>query len=240
MLKGSDYLWAAYRRWLDEDPEGLTPAGQCRLTRETLARRLRSDRGGSLPAPELRLSQARSYGRDLEELGWTPARIVAEANATSRPLAGLLSRLDRVGGYKEDPLRKKAVLLALILRQRPEGLLRVEAGEEVPPVVDYHVQRGCLRMGLVRIDDADLAARLAARRLLEAGDEEAVRQACFEAMIRLRKVSGRSMGAVDWFFFQSRQRCPEMSEPECRQCEVDAACRHLTELFQPVRRTAFY
>ncbi|MEM7356825.1 MAG: carbohydrate kinase family protein, partial [Acidobacteriota bacterium] len=38
-LKGSDYLWAAYCHWLDEDPTGLAPVGQSRLDAETLERR---------------------------------------------------------------------------------------------------------------------------------------------------------------------------------------------------------
>ncbi len=238
-LKGSDFLWAAYRRWLDEDARGLTPKDQRRLSSETLEHRLRADAGEPLPALALRLEQATSYGRDLEDLGWSPAGIVAEANAESRPLAAFLDLLDQVGGYKEDPLRKKSALLALILRQRPEGFLRA-AGEDVPPVVDYHVQRGCLRIGLVRVDDDALRRRLIDRELLGAEDEWAIRVACFEAMAALQQTSGRSMGAVDWFFFQNRRRCPEMTEPECRRCEVDAVCSHHTSLFQPVRRTTFY
>ncbi len=239
-LKGSDYLWAAFRRWLDDDPRGLTPRGQSRLDGADLARRLRSDDGAGLPALELRLAQARAYGADLETLGWTPAGIVERANAEPRPLAPFLDRLDRVGGYKEDPLRKKSVLLALILRQRPEGFLRAAAGETVPPVVDYHVQRGCLRMGLVRVEDPDLERRLIDRRLLGGEDEWAVRRACAAAMAAVQQASGRSMGAVDWFFFQNRRRCPETSEPECPSCPVEKVCAHRTTLFQPVRRTTFY
>ena len=237
--KGSDFLWAAFRRWLDDDPEGLTPRRQGRLCGDELAQRLRADDGTRMPALEARLEQARSYGRDLGELGSSPDRIVAEANAAPRPLAAFLDRLDRIGGYKEDPLRKKSVLLALILRQRPEGFLRSGDDELVPPVVDYHVQRGCLRMGLVRVDEA-LRRRLIRRQLLGGEEEWAVRGACFEAMARLQEASGRSMGAVDWFFFQNRRRCPEMTEPECRRCPVDAVCGHDLDLFQPVRRTTFY
>jgi hypothetical protein len=52
--------------------------------------------------------------------------------------------------------------------------------------------------------------------------------------------SGKNMGAVDWFFFQARKRCPEMSEPRCELCAVDPACAHRKDLFQPVRRTSYY
>jgi hypothetical protein len=45
---------------------------------------------------------------------------------------------------------------------------------------------------------------------------------------------------VDWFFFNSRRRCPEMTEPICEHCQVDPICAHRKELFQPVIRTTFY
>ncbi len=239
-LKGSDFLWAAAARWLREEPAGLLPAAQAALDADTLAFRLRADDGDALPALDLHLQQAQAYGRDLVALDRSPAEIVKRANADPRPLANFLSQLDRIGGYKEDPLRKKSALLALILRQRPEGFLRFGGTEEVPPVVDYHVQRGCLRMGLVTIEDPDLRRRLADREVLQSSQEAAVRTACFRAMAALQPASGRSMGAVDWFFFQNRHRCPEMTEPECARCPVDGLCGHHTDLFQPVLRSTFY
>ena len=239
-LKGSDYLWAAYRAWLDEDSAGLTPEGQDRLTASELDARCRSDSGQTLPASRLRWEQARSYGHDLLTLGLRPAEIVSRANADPQPLRRLLAQLDLVGGYKEDPLRKKSVLLALILRQRPEGFLRVEAAEAVPPVVDYHIQRSCLRTGLVAVDDPQLRRLLSAREVLGSEQERQIRQACYDAVVAVQRASGCSMGAVDWFFFQARRRCPEMSDPECAACALDPACAHEKALFQPVLRTTFY
>lgn len=240
-LKGSDYLWAAYRRWMEADPAGLAPAGQERLEPDAFLARLRSDAGADpLPAAELHLEQARAYGRDMGALGWTPAAIVDGANAAPLPLGAFLERLDHVGGYKEDPLRKKSALLATILRQRPERLLRSEPTEIAPPIVDYHVQRSCLRIGLVVIRDAALRDRLVARQALASADEQAVRYACATAVRKLERLSGRSMGAVDYLLFTARERCPEMSEPECARCALDPVCAHDKALFQPVLRTTFY
>ncbi len=240
-LKGSDFLAHGFRRWLSQRPTGLTAEGQASLTPEELGARLADDRGACpLPDLERRAELARGYGSDLLALGAAPADLVAQANATERPLAALLRRLDHVGGYKEDPLRKKSALLGLILRQRPERFLEAGDDDDAPPIVDYHVQRSCLRMGLVRVLDRRLAERLARRRLLGANDEAEVRGACARAVEELRRTSGRSMGAVDWFLFQNRSRCPEMAEPDCPRCPVDRVCAHRTELFQPVFRTTFY
>ncbi len=240
-LKGSDFLWRAYRRWLDEAAGELAPAGQAELSRDRFERRLRDDSGRNpLPAADLHFAQAVAYGRDMRALGWTPADVVARIGANPRPLGALLRALDGVGGYKEDPWRKKSGLLALILAQRPERFLRPGPGEDAPPIVDYHCMRSCLRIGLVSVEDERLRARIAARELLDEPDEEAVRAACHAALMEVWRASGRPMGAVDWFFFQNRARCPEMTEPDCPACPVDPACAHRTELFQPVIRTPSY
>lgn len=239
--KGSDYLWAAWLRWAREAPDELTPSGQAALDNADFDHRLRDDGGRSpLPAGTLHPACARAYGQGMLGLGLTPASLVAEANAAERPLARFLERLDAVGGYREDPWRKKSALLAAILSQRPERFLRLGAGEDVPPIVDYHCQRSCLRLGVVSVPDETLASKLAKREVVSAEEEEAVRAACYEATGEIRDLSGRSMGAVDWFFFQNRTRCPETTEPDCAACPADPACAHRTRLFQPVFRTTAY
>ena len=238
--KGAFYLFRAYLRWLDSDPLMLTPAAQAGLSEADLLAVLRADDGTDpMPALDMHLALARQYGRDMLALGLTPQAVVEQANASASPLRTLFQLLDHIDGYREDPLRKKAGLLAIILRQRPEVFL-AGSEEEVPPVVDYHVMRSCLRMGLVDVVDDELAAKLVGRELLSRADEWAVRAAAHAAIEQVVARSGKSMGAVDWFFFQARGRCPEMSEPRCEMCAVDSACAHRKELFQPVRRTTDY
>lgn len=238
--KGAFYLFRAWMRWLENDPERLSPAAQAKLTVAELRAVLRADDGGE-PMPELdtHLALARAYGRDMLALGLTPSIALARINASGAPVTALLQLLDHIGGYKEDPLRKKSALLAVILLQRPETWLVANAAE-VPPIVDYHVMRSCLRMGLIEVREPTLRERLVRRALLPESDEWAVRSAAFGAMQQLVTLSGKSMGAVDWFFFRARERCPEMSPPRCAECAVDPACAHRKDLFQPVHRTSFY
>jgi hypothetical protein len=268
-LKGSDYLFAAYRRMIDRDGGFCTPDRHAALTAEELASVLRADNGSNhMPAFDLHLHMAQSYGRDMQALGWTPRAIIEQANAAAQPRQTFLSLLDHIGGYKEDPLRKKAMLLALILEQRPEKFLhpaptviasRAAAKQSLtredetassrenaprsdvgPPVIDYHLMRSCLRTGLVDVLDDELRRRLIGREELSGAEEWAVRFAAYQAIQQVQSLSGRSMGAVDWFFFNARRRCPEMTEPDCAQCAIDAVCVHRKELFQPVIRTTFY
>ena len=239
--KGSDYLWAVYRRWAALDPQAMTPLRQAELAVDDW-HALAADDGGAdpFPDPALCVALANAYGRTLADLDITAVDLVAVAATAIHPMRALLTLLDHVGGYREDPLRKKSALLGVILRQRPEPLLPAAVDDDAPPIVDYHVQRSCLRTGAVVIDDADLLARVAARRLLDPSEEWAVRRATAEAVSALSARSGRDMGAVDWFLFAMRHRCPEATTPECAACPADSVCAHRIELFQPVLRTTAY
>jgi hypothetical protein len=240
-LKGSSYLFAAFLRQVQKDPGFCSPARQATLTSEELREVFRADDGSDpMPAFDLHLAQARVYGEDMLALGLSPRAVVECARASARPLQALLGQLDRIGGYKEDPLRKKSSLLALILSQRPERILGFGHGEDVAPVIDYHLMRSCLRTGLIEVRDGCLATALAGRQAVGAREERAVREAAYRAIDAVTGLSGRRPGVVDWFFFGARQRCPEMSPPDCARCPVDTVCAHRTGLFQPVYRTTFY
>lgn len=239
--KGSDYLWAAYRRWGRRAPEATTPPRQASLGLDEWHAVVADDAGDDpFPSPSSCVALANAYGRTLGSLGPTASELIEAAAATARPLRSLLSLLDHIGGYREDPLRKKSALLGVILRQRPEHALPGAPDDDAPPIVDYHVQRTCLRTGLVIVDDPELEWTLRSRHVLSPSEEDAVRRAAFEAVAELVERSGRDMGTVDYLLFQMRHRCPEASSPNCAACPADPACQHRTELFQPVLRTTAY
>jgi sugar/nucleoside kinase (ribokinase family) len=240
-LKGSDYLWQGYLRSLEDDPEFFTPQRQANHTQTEMENLFRADDGTvPMPALELHLAQARQYGQDMLTLKLTPHEVVRQAQASAKPLKTFFELLDHIGGYKEDPLRKKPGLLALILNQRPEVFFPIEEDERVTPVIDYHEMRACLRVGLVDVVDGKLWEKLVNRQVLMPDEEWAVRYAAYIAIEQVADISGKSAGAVDWFFFNSRKRCPEMTEPICEECQIDPICAHQKELFQPVMRTTFY
>jgi sugar/nucleoside kinase (ribokinase family) len=240
--KGSDYLWRAYLRKLDSDQSNFyTPQTQAHLSREDMIMLFGGDDGSDpMPALDLHLAQAHAYSRDMLALNLKPADIVEAANVAAHPRRTFLEKLDHIGGYKDDPLRKKSALLAMILAQRPEHFLHLRVEDTSPPIIDYHLMRSCLRIGLLDILDESLEGKLRDRKLVQADEEWAVRHAAYRAIMQVTEQSRKSMGAVDWFFFNARRRCPEMTEPECGLCPVDPVCARRKELFQPVFRTTFY
>lgn len=240
-LKGSDYCFAAYKRLLHENAEALSPLGQSSLRWSDTERIFRCDDGPvQMPVLATHHALARGYGRDMWELGLTPQTALLRARESDDPVRYLVALLDHITGYREDPLRKKSMLLCLILGQRPERFIDLGRSTAVAPVVDYHIMRSCLRTGLVEAGDEDLRELLVGRRLLKPSDEMAVRMACYDAIVQLKAISGRDLGAIDYFFFSARKRCPEMDPPDCAHCPIDAVCKHDTALFQPVYRTTFY
>jgi len=188
---------------------------------------------------DVHVALARGYGRDLLAQGLSPRGIVEAANAERQPLNALLKILSGITGYREDPLRKKALLLALTLDRRPENFLAVKDPESWAPVVDYHNIRTALRTGLVEPDES-LRDKLARREFVTESEEMSVREATFQAISRLIAVSGAGVAKIDALFFGARRTCPEMSEPECPRCLLEKACAKRVNLFQPVFRTAFY
>lgn len=239
--KGSDYLWEAFRCRVEQDTDFCSPKRQASLSREELLEVFLADSGEDpLPVLDLHLKQMHSYGCDMLALQLTPQVVLDKALASTQSLQTFLVTLDQIGGYKEDPLRKKSLLLAMILNDRPENFLPLRDDEQVAPLIDYHLQRSCLRIGLIDVLDDELKNKLCNRQIVLPAEEWAVRYSAYRAIEQVIALSGKSLGAVNQFFFSARKRCPEMSEPECEFCQVDPECAHRKELFQPVLRTSFY
>ena len=240
-LKGSDFLWRACTRAWQRDPQIFAPAALAAKSTRALAELFHDDAGQNpLPLWPEHLALIRGYAQWFAARATTPAEVVRRMNAEPKPLCALLARLAEIPGYAEDPLQKKAMLLAIALENRPEHFLHVTDPASAVPIIDYHLQRSALRTGLVRVDDAALRAKLAARELLGESDERRVRAATYAAIEKLIAKTGLSAAAVDWFFFQNRTRCPETTEPDCPACPVQAICARETALFQPVFRTTAY
>ncbi len=239
--KGSDYLFYCFQRALNADPEIFFPHRLVDMSIPELDRLFHDDTGRNpLPMWDEHAELIRAYARWFVEHNQTPADLLALANAAERPLQTFLELVGQVPGYAEDPLRKKLMLLAVILENRPERFLRVSDPESGVPIIDYHLQRSALRTGLVEVQDPILREKLVDRRNVSEREEEAVRTATYTAIADLVQRSGLSVAAIDYFFFTNRTRCPEMAEPKCEECPVQTICKQRKDLFQPVHRTTAY
>jgi selenophosphate synthetase-related protein len=71
------------------------------------------------------------------------------------------------------------------------------------------------------------------RRILTSDQEWAIRHTTHLAFEKLVEMSGKSLGAVDIFFFEARKRCPEMIIPKCEKCSVELVCAQKKNYFNP-------
>jgi len=240
--KGSDFIWAAFARAARETPDMLSLE---RMTKDRhLFATICTADNGQCPIPDLESHQALHMAHAFAMMrewpeGYSP--LVDHANRSDRPVATLLKSLSSLPGYMSDPLAKKANLLAIILSARPERFIDRRDPESLDPIVDYHMMRLCLRTGVVRVDDPDLARRLAQRTWVDMQEELAIRQATGRAILGLVERTGCTVGEIDGLFFKlGRSLCLEGETPHCERCPLQAECAQKTELFQPIYRTTAY
>ena len=240
--KGSDFVWAAFAQAARNDPS-LFDARRMANERSLLPEICKAD-DGTCPLPEVEsfIDLHVAHGQAMLER-WPDgyASLVADCNAHEKPVQRLLEHLAALPGYGEDPLLKKANLLAIVLGNRPENFLQLRDPEHIRPIVDYHLMRGCLRTGCIDLVDPDLERRSRARQWVDAKEEQAIRDAAKTAIDALVGQSGTSVAAVDGFFFTlGRRLCLETEEPRCGECPLEPACGKQVERFQPVFRTSYY
>jgi sugar/nucleoside kinase (ribokinase family) len=238
--KGSDFIWQAFTKAAVADPTVMKPD---RLATEPLLfDEICVDDNGACPIPDAgshRVLQ-QAYGSTVGHLGGVRS-VIDRANSSPDPLATLLESLSAIPGFGEDPLAKKANLLALILANRPEHFLHLDDPSSIAPIADYHNIRTLLRTGCVRVVDEELRLTLEDRAWTDAVSEASVRSAAYEAIMALCDASGLNVGEVDGFLFTlGRSLCLEMEDPKCEECPIMESCARSTALFQPIFRTTAY
>ena len=237
--KGSDFIWAAFSRAAQADPSLLSAE---RMAREPdLFAQICTDDSGACPVPDLASHKMLHQAHGLAMRDTSYESLLSQANSSAKPGATLMKHLHHQPGYMGDPISKKASLLLLILSRRPESFLDLRDPEALVPIVDYHLMRGCLRTGAVRIIDPELQRRVEARAWVDAPEERDIRQACGRAILALVERSGTSVAAVDGFFFvNGRRQCLETEPPTCQTCPISEPCAQAVQMFQPVFRTTAY
>jgi hypothetical protein len=240
-LKGSDLLWQLLKKELDMNPLFFSVDELADISGEVLSCCLADNVGTQWPDFEHRLRLTQAWGKWLYRNNLTPALIVEEANRNVLPLKQFLEILS-TSPFGRDPMMKKAVLLAMVLYNRPERFLHVSEQDAWPAIVDYHLMRVSLRLGMVKLADVteNMNKMNAARQWVAQDIEHSIRNETRQAVEQLQAESGLTHGQIDNILWQARRFCPEMKEPDCENCLFSSVCEKRTELFQPVIRTDAY
>ncbi len=239
--KGSDLLWKVSMKAFEKNPEVFSPEHLAEITQEELLEKIFADDNGPISFPDrfVRLDLTKAFGEWFVEKEIRPADIVLWANKSEEPLQTFLSLLKWIPGYNEDPLEKKNLLLAMAMANRPEKFIEARDFYNWLPIVDYHLMRISLRLGLVDLHKNEIDEN-EKRQFVSAEVEKDIRTSVFDAFVFLIRESGRGMPFVDELMWSARKYCPEMEEPDCSKCVFTNVCKKHTMLFQPVFRTTHY
>src|SRR3989344_2702092 len=239
--KGSDLLTRALKKVYDTDWKNFLPHRLSVILHRGLRYEFFLDDKGPIPLFDFmqRLHTTRKYGSWFVFRKTLPDDILRRANEAKEPLRSFLEQIKKVPGYDQDPLEKRNMLLAMALANRPERFLRVADSRNWRPIIDYHLMRLALRVGLVELSRQEIAKNV---QRASGGDEAErdIRLKVCEALRMVMEKSGRSLMELDETMWMARKYCPEMSEPDCPRCIFNPVCEKLTERFQPVFRTTAY
>lgn len=239
--KGSDLLWKATMRALNNNETVFRPEHLAAIEPTELFFNIFSDDKGPIPFPDLkeRFKITRQYGRWFQKQNLTPSMIVSKANSAEKQLKCFREQLRLVDGYNEDFLEKKNLLLAMVLGSRPERFLDVGDFRNWQPITDYHLMRVALRLGLVDLDKDEIEENRS-RSWVNSKTEKQIRAEIHKAIQKVINQSWHSMAFIDEKMWNARRYCPEMSKPDCAKCIFTEVCKKRIELFQPVFRTTAY
>lgn len=238
--KGSDLLFRVCMRALGADATVFALERLADAT-EATCQSLFSDDHGPIAFRDMdeRVRLTRAYGQSMVRFGVTPRAIVTASNRSSEPLRGFLAALEHIVGFSGDPLQKKSLLLAMALANRPEKFLLATDERNWRPIVDYHVMRVALRLGLVVLEGED-TDKIIARAWVDADVESRLRGMVGQATYAVQRRSMRSLSMLDHALWSARTYCPEMTYPDCSSCVFKNVCGRHVDLFQPVFATTNY
>ncbi|MEK7566914.1 MAG: hypothetical protein AAB527_02155, partial [Patescibacteria group bacterium] len=192
--KGADLIMKCATKFLNAGGD-FSPEYFARITPKEFAEIFSDDNGPIVfPDFEMRYKLTRAYGEFLCRTGISPLDGIENVNKYERPLEMFLEGtgiFPGAPGYIGDPLLKKNTLLAMALANRPEHFLKVGPDEEWPPIVDYHLMRLALRLGLIELDP--LVAKVIIERVwVNEETENEIRNAVFFAVGAVIAESGKT------------------------------------------------
>lgn len=241
-LKGSDLLWTlSMRAYRESGSRFFNPNNLAKLQYVEFIKWL--PEGYGFQDTMTRYATTVEYGqhgRSFNRLSCRVETLMQVVNEYSEPLDAFLDITSTFPGYNQDTFfKKKNLLLAMILANRPEKFLKVGQEEKWPPIVDYHLMRVALRLGLIELSLIEYD-QLSKRVWVDGWLEADIRKKTFQAIEAVIDLSGKPMSEIDFLLWSARRYCPEMTEPSCPKCVFGDVCHKRIELFQPVFRTTNY
>ena len=238
-LRGWDYLLQKAIYEANRNTDMFTREWLCGVNAEYL-REIYYDEneGDTLSQAEVRASLLVDLGKFLERRGWSSvheAYLESEGYILRSDGRGLAQILAETRAY-QDPVQKKLFYLLAIMRN--QGFWEYKDSIYLSSPVNYHEQRGHLRLGTVRLLDASLERKIRAKENISDQEDIEIRFAVRKAIEFIAQLLEATPSMMHYFFWNHFRNCCSRDDPHCSGC--GEKCK-LPERYRlaPVRRCIF-
>lgn len=218
-LRGLDYLKDRFEAAIEADHNLLLPGRLATFTSNHIVEIVADGKGGGhITDPQGRAELLRNVGEVMTTIGWKNAEdIYLDSGGYLKRAdgSGLLANLSQMEAFK-DPLQNKSFYYLSIMRNN--GLWTFKDPEHLGSPVDYHVIRGFLRLGIVKISGSSLTKKLVAREPVSEAEDLAIRSTIYKAVEHIShgaNVPSEEMYHLFWNVFRN---CCSRETPHYDAC----------------------
>lgn len=219
-LVGWDYLWKAFRREQNRNPEVFSNNNLQNITLEDL-KSILSDDGdptkSTISNPERRIELLKSGAEGLlSNFEGSVSTLLHRCGGylQTRDKPGLIQLLSGFDAYS-DPLQKKTWVLCNLVREIAPWWVILDP-ENLSMPIDYHMQRVALRAGMILVPK-DIHEKLQKRAPADEDLDSKIRRAAQSAYLIVSRISGYSVLDLDRIFWSLGRSCCSylLPEPTC-------------------------
>lgn len=219
-LFGWDYLLQKAITLSNEDPEMFTKNWLCSVSPTTLRSMYRdTEEGSTLTQIKIRAELLNDLGEFLERRNWESIHEVFKVSRgyiMRSDNSGLAQIIPETHAYK-DPVQKKLFYFLAIMRN--QGFWKYRDIINLGSPVNYHEQRGHLRLKTVRIIDSALESKVREKRNITAQEDIEIRFAIRRAIEFIAQLLDVTPSMMHYYFWNFFRNCCKRDGPHCKNCE---------------------
>lgn len=218
-LFGWDYLLQKAIVLANEDSKMFTRSWLCSVTPEVVREMYHDETyGDTLNQIETRATLLRDLGEFLVLNNWeTIQEAYRESHGyiTKSDGRGLGQILSEARAY-QDPVQKKLFYLLAIMQN--QGFWKYKDILNLSSPVNYHEQRGHLRLGTVIITDSVLERKIRNRRNITDQEDIEIRFAVRRAIEFIAQYLSVTPSMMHYYFWNFFRNCCKRENPHCETC----------------------
>ena len=219
LYRGWDYLLRKSISAANRDAEIFTARWLRTVTAAKLKNLFYDDEyGNTLNQIRQRTNLLRDIGTFIHRKGWESINelySVADGYIVRSDGNGIAQLLAGMRAYR-DPVQKKLFYFLALMQN--QGLWKYRDPINVGPPVNYHEQRGHLRLGTVRIESAELLYKIRGREEISPEEDIEIRMAVRRAIEFIAQYLSVTPSAMHYYFWNHIRNCCSRDNPHCKAC----------------------